>query len=46
MIGKVISHAVLGVDSLRIDIEVDAYRALQPAFNIVGLPDMANHVTL
>jgi len=41
VIGKVISHAVLGVDSLRIDIEVDAYRALQPAFNIVGLPDMA-----
>ncbi|NQU43363.1 YifB family Mg chelatase-like AAA ATPase [bacterium] len=39
MIAKVISHVVFGVEALRIDTEVDAYRALQPAFNIVGLPD-------
>lgn len=41
MIAKVISHVVFGVDALRIDIEVDAYKSLTPAFNIVGLPDMA-----
>lgn len=41
MIAKVISHVVLGVEALRIDIEVDAYKAITPAFNIVGLPDMA-----
>ena len=41
MIAKVISHVVFGVDALRVDIEVDAYKGLQPAFNIVGLPDMA-----
>lgn len=41
MIAKSTSHVVFGVDALRIDIEVDAYRALNPSFNIVGLPDMA-----
>ncbi|HBF35172.1 TPA: hypothetical protein DDW35_11490 [Candidatus Sumerlaeota bacterium] len=41
MIAKTISYVVLGVDALRIDIEVDSYRVLTPAFHIVGLPDMA-----
>lgn len=41
MIAKTISHVVLGVDALRIDIEVDAYRTALAAFHIVGLPDLA-----
>ncbi|MBN1868081.1 YifB family Mg chelatase-like AAA ATPase [Candidatus Sumerlaeota bacterium] len=42
MIAKVASFVVYGVDALRVDIEVDAYKAnLQSSFNIVGLPDMA-----
>ena len=41
MIAKAISHVVFGVDTLRVDIEVDAYKTITPAFNIVGLPDMA-----
>jgi len=41
MIAKVISHVVFGVEALRVDIEVDAFRGINPSFNIVGLPDMA-----
>jgi len=41
VIGKAISFVVFGVDALRLDIEVDAYRAVNPSFQIVGLPDMA-----
>ncbi len=40
-IAKISSHVIQGVDALHIEIEVDAYKALQPAFHIVGLPDMA-----
>jgi magnesium chelatase family protein len=41
VIAKVLSHVVYGVDSLLLEIEVDAYRAVQAAFTIVGLPDAA-----
>jgi len=41
VIAKVTSHVVFGIEPLRVDIEVDAYKSLQPSFQIVGLPDAA-----
>jgi magnesium chelatase family protein len=39
MLGKVWSAATLGIDAVRIVVEVDARRAEQPGFSLVGLPD-------
>jgi magnesium chelatase family protein len=39
MLSKVWSAATLGIDAVRIVIEVDARRAHQPGFALVGLPD-------
>lgn len=39
MLSKVWSAATLGIDAVRIVIEVDARSAGQPGFNLVGLPD-------
>jgi len=39
MLSKVWSAATLGIDAVRIVIEVDARRAQQPGFALVGLPD-------
>ena len=41
MLGKVWSAATLGIDAVRIVIEVDEQRAQQPGFRLVGLPDAA-----
>ncbi len=41
MLSKVWSAATLGIDAVRIVIEVDARCAQQPAFSLVGLPDAA-----
>ena len=41
MLAKVGSAATLGIDAVRITIEVDAAQASQPGFTLVGLPDAA-----
>ncbi|HEX8619820.1 MAG TPA: YifB family Mg chelatase-like AAA ATPase [Thermoanaerobaculia bacterium] len=41
MLSKVWSAATLGIDAVRIVIEVDVRKAQQPGFTIVGLPDAA-----
>ena len=41
MLSKVWSAATLGIDAVRITIEVDAAQAAQPGFTLVGLPDAA-----
>src|SRR5213593_2833646 len=41
MLSKVWSAATLGIDAVRITIEVDAAQASQPGFTLVGLPDAA-----
>ncbi|HEX8173048.1 MAG TPA: YifB family Mg chelatase-like AAA ATPase [Thermoanaerobaculia bacterium] len=41
MLSKVWSAATLGIDAVRIVIEVDARQAQQPGFTLVGLPDLA-----
>lgn len=41
MLSKVWSAATLGIDAVRIIIEVDARMAQQPGFTLVGLPDPA-----
>jgi magnesium chelatase family protein len=41
MVSKVWSAATLGIDAVRIVVEVDARKAEQPGFTIVGLPDAA-----
>jgi magnesium chelatase family protein len=41
MLSKVWSAATLGIDAVRIIIEVDARNAQQPGFTLVGLPDPA-----
>ena len=41
MLSKVWSAATLGIDAVRIIIEVDARMAQQPGFTLVGLPDLA-----
>ena len=41
MLSKVWSAATLGIDAVRIVIEVDARKAQQPGFTLVGLPDAA-----
>ncbi|MEO8381932.1 MAG: YifB family Mg chelatase-like AAA ATPase [Acidobacteriota bacterium] len=41
MLSKVWSAATLGIDAVRIIIEVDARPAHQPGFTMVGLPDLA-----
>lgn len=40
MLSKVWSAATLGIDAVRIVIEVDARTAAQPGFTMVGLPDL------
>lgn len=40
MLAKAISNAVLGIDGYLVEVEVDLAKGL-PAFNIVGLPDVA-----
>lgn len=40
MLSKVLSAGLMGVEALRVMVEVDVARAL-PAFNVVGLPDGA-----
>jgi magnesium chelatase family protein len=41
MLSKVWSAATLGIDAVRIVVEVDARKAEQPGFTLVGLPDAA-----
>jgi len=41
MLSKVWSAATLGIDAVRITIEVDAAQSQSPGFNMVGLPDTA-----
>lgn len=41
MLAKVWSAATLGIEAVRIVIEVDARNAQQPGFSLVGLPDAA-----
>jgi magnesium chelatase family protein len=41
MLSKVWSAATLGIDAVRIVIEVDVRQANQPGFTLVGLPDTA-----
>lgn len=41
MLAKVWSAATLGIDAVRIVVEVDARKAEQPGFTLVGLPDAA-----
>ncbi|HEX6640940.1 MAG TPA: YifB family Mg chelatase-like AAA ATPase [Thermoanaerobaculia bacterium] len=41
MLAKVWSAATLGIEAVRIVIEVDARNAQQPGFTLVGLPDSA-----
>jgi magnesium chelatase family protein len=41
MLAKVWSAATLGIDAVRITIEVDAVEHGQPSFTMVGLPDLA-----
>src|ERR1051326_2058261 len=41
MLSKVCSAATLGIDAVRITIEVDSHGAGQPGFRMVGLPDLA-----
>ena len=41
MLSKVWSAATLGIDAVRIVVEVDARPGQQPAFTLVGLPDAA-----
>ncbi|HYI09396.1 MAG TPA: YifB family Mg chelatase-like AAA ATPase [Thermoanaerobaculia bacterium] len=40
MLGKVWSAATLGIDAVRIVVEVDIRPAQQPGFSLVGLPDL------
>ena len=39
MISKVYSAALAGIDSFRVTIEVDSFPAVEPSFQLVGLPD-------
>jgi magnesium chelatase family protein len=41
MLAKVWSAATLGIDAVRITVEVDAVQSGQPGFRLVGLPDLA-----
>jgi len=41
MLAKVWSAATLGIDAVRITVEVDAVEHGQPTFTMVGLPDLA-----
>ncbi len=41
MLSKVWSAATLGIEAVRIVVEVDARHAQQPGFSLVGLPDSA-----
>ena len=41
MLSKVCSAATLGIDAVRITVEVDSHGAGQPGFRMVGLPDLA-----
>ncbi|HXH40292.1 MAG TPA: YifB family Mg chelatase-like AAA ATPase [Thermoanaerobaculia bacterium] len=41
MVSKVWSAATIGIDAVRIVVEVDARKADQPGFTLVGLPDAA-----
>src|ERR1051326_5638232 len=41
MLAKVWSAATLGIDAVRITVEVDAVEHGQPKFIMVGLPDLA-----
>jgi magnesium chelatase family protein len=41
MLAKVWSAATLGIDAVRIVVEVDARKAEKPGFTLVGLPDAA-----
>ena len=41
MLSKVCSAATLGIDAVRITVEVDTHGAGQPGFRMVGLPDLA-----
>src|SRR5258706_472052 len=41
MLSKVWSAATVGIDAVRIGVEVDARKAEQPGFTLVGLPDAA-----
>jgi len=41
MLSKVCSAATLGIDAVRITIEVDSGGSGQPGFTLVGLPDLA-----
>lgn len=41
MLSKVWSAATLGIDAVRITVEVDSAYAQQPGFTLVGLPDAA-----
>jgi magnesium chelatase family protein len=41
MLAKVLSAAVVGLDALPVEVEVDISSQGRPAFNIVGLPDKA-----
>ena len=41
MLSKVWSAATLGIEAVRIVVEVDARHAQQPGFSLVGLPDIA-----
>jgi magnesium chelatase family protein len=41
MLAKVWSAATLGIDAVRIVVEVDVRNAQQPGFTLVGLPDVA-----
>jgi magnesium chelatase family protein len=41
MLAKVISSAVLGIDSYIVQVEVDVINSMQPSFATVGLPELA-----
>ena len=41
MLSKVWSAATLGIDAVRITIEVDSAQTAKPGFTLVGLPDAA-----
>ncbi len=41
MLAKVLSSAVIGLDALGVDVEVDVASQGLPSFTIVGLPDKA-----
>ena len=40
MLSRILSSAVVGIDALQVEVEVDVARGL-PAFTTVGLPDNA-----